>query len=1368
MKNKQFNKTLVGKTGKDLIGLMGAKGKPVQSLDNVAPTGEIEIALFEFWQSLLGYQNFGVTDDFFKMGGNSLKAIQLLSRISAHFHVQLTLTEIFLNTSIAQIALLIRDKQNGVSLLPAIIEVKEKSAFIPLSFNQERIWFIDQLEGSTQYHIPAVLRLTGKINIEALSFALKQIVNRHQVLRTTIRENGGDRYQQINNITEWELRVIDGTGYLNMPEGLQPFIQQLINAPFELSKDYMLRAALITLQDTEHVLVVTMHHIAADGWSAGIIINELVQLYKAFETGADAALQPLQIQYADFATWQRQYLHGPLINKELDYWKAKLEDVSPLQMPTDFARTATQSFNGDFEAFTIDKRLTEQLQELGHQQGVTLFMTLLAAFKVLLYRYSGQQDISVGTAVAGRKQQELESLVGFFVNTLTLRDNVDNKQVFTDFLQQVKTTTLEAFEHQELPFEKIVEAVVKNRDLSRTPLFQVLFVLQNTPEKQAIELGDITLSAEPFEKNKAKFELDISLSETPDGLHGTIEYCTDLYTEQTVNQLTQHYIELLRSIVENAAHPVGELPMLVEDEIQHLLVTLNDTAVNYPTNKTYVDLFEEQVKKTPDHTAIAFESQELTYKMLDEKSNQLGHYLRKLGVKEETLVPICLERSLEMSIGVLGILKAGGAYVPVDPEYPEDRIRYMLEDTAATIILTTDGSKDVLPLSDKYTIISLDGDWENIAKQPATKVANELKVSNPAYVIYTSGSTGKPKGVINEHAGLVNRLLWAQDTYKLTEADGFLQKTTFCFDVSVTELCWPLMTGSQLVFAKPGGHRDADYLHKIIDDEKITIIHFVPSMLGVFLSAIDAGDCPGLKQVLCSGEALKPSQAVLFSEKLPGKKLHNLYGPTEAAIDVTYWTLDNLKSEIKQIPIGKPVANTAIYILDKDDNLAPMGGVGEIHIGGVQVARGYLNRPELTAEKFVADPFSKVKSTKMYRTGDLGRWQQDGNISYLGRIDDQVKVRGFRIELGEIEECIAGFAGVKNAKVLVIEDDASFGKKLCAYLETISPISTFDNTEFIAKIKSSTGKILPDYMVPTDFILLDRFPLTANGKINKKALPVPERSATISQAYMAPETAVEKALAAIWQQLLGKEKIGINDNFFESGGHSLLGMSLVSAIRRELKVELSIRSLFEYPTIAILARHLQNQTNNILLPAVEVQQRPQHIPLSYSQERLWFIDKLEGSVQYHLPAVLRLIGQLNIDALSKSLQQIVNRHEVLRTVYLEQPDGSIYQSVKDKDGWQLAVENNQTDFTDQQTVQQYIESQIRKPFDLSKDDMLRCQLVKLSEDEYLLITTMHHIASDGWSTTLLINEVAELYKSYSGNQKDQLSPLSIQYADYAI
>ncbi|MEP6556784.1 MAG: amino acid adenylation domain-containing protein, partial [Ferruginibacter sp.] len=1207
MKNKQFNKTLVGKTGKDLIGLMGAKGKPVQSLDIVAPAGETELALFEFWQSLLGHKNFGVKDDFFKIGGNSLKAIQLLSRILAQFHVQLTLTEIFLNTTIAQIAELIQDKQNGISSLPAIVEVKEKPELIPLSYNQERIWFIDQLEGSTQYHIPAVLRLIGKINIEALSFALKQIINRHEVLRTTIRENGGDRYQQINNITDWEMRVIDGTAYSNNPEDLQLFIQQLINTPFELSKDYMLRAALIKLQETEHVLVVTMHHIAADGWSAGIIINELVQLYKAFETGADAALQPLQIQYADFAIWQRQYLDGPLINKELNYWKAKLEDVSPLQMPTDFARTATQSFNGNFEEFTIDKNLTEQLHELGHQQGVTLFMTLLAAFKVLLYRYSGQQDISVGTAIAGRKQQELEGLVGFFVNTLTLRDNVDNKQSFTELLQQVKTTTLEAFEHQELPFEKVVEAVVKNRDLSRTPLFQVLFVLQNTPEKQAIELGELALSEEPFEKNKAKFELDISLSETPDGMLGTIEYCTDLYSEQTINQLTQHYIQLLQSIVKNAVQPIGELPMLMEDEKEHLLVKLNNTEVDYPTNKTYVDLFEEQVKKTPEVIAVAFDGQELSYKMLDEKSNQLGHYLRKLGVKEETLVPICLDRSLEMIVGILGILKAGAAYVPIDPEYPEDRLSYMLEDTAATIIITTDDSKAVLPLNDKCKIISLDADWENIAKQPATKVANDLKVNNPAYIIYTSGSTGKPKGVINEHGGLVNRLLWAQDNYKLTETDVFLQKTTFCFDVSVTELCWPLITGSKLVFAKPGGHRDADYLQKIIHDEKVTIIHFVPSMLGVFLSTINAGDCPELKQVICSGEALKPSQANLFIEKLATAKLHNLYGPTEAAVDVTCWTLGDFDTEIKQIPIGKPVANTAIYILDKDNNLAPMGGVGEIHIGGVQVARGYLNRPELTKEKFITDPFSKVPGARMYRTGDLGRWQQDGNIAYLGRIDDQVKIRGFRIELGEIEECLAGLEGVKNAKVLVIEDDASFGKKLCAYLEIKLPISSFDNNEFIQQVKGGVGKVLPDYMVPTDFILLDKFPLTANGKINKKALPAPERSTTASQAYLAPKTASEKALVNSWQQLLGKEKIGINDNFFELGGHSLLGMSLVSAIRRDLNVELSIRSLFDYPTISELANHLEDQTNNVLLPDIEVEIRPQYIPLSYSQERLWFI-----------------------------------------------------------------------------------------------------------------------------------------------------------------
>ncbi|MBC7873988.1 MAG: AMP-binding protein, partial [Ferruginibacter sp.] len=688
MKNKQINKTLIGKTGKDLLNLMGAKGNPSPKPGMSHPSSSTEITLYNFWKSLLGHDVFGINDDFFQVGGNSLKAIQLLSRISSHFLVQISLTDIFLQPSIAQIAELIDGKQKGKKSLPALIKVKEKQDHIPLSFNQERLWFVDHFEGSLQYHIPAVLRWKGKLNRAALNAAFVQIVSRHEILRTFIREEAGQGYQFIQDQQGWQLTFTSGVAFTKDPQDLQLYVKQLINKPFDLAKDYMLRAELISLAEQEHVLVITLHHIASDGWSTSIIVRELVQLYKAFEESVVADLEPLIIQYADFAIWQRQYLQGAILDEKLAYWKRKLEGVIPLQLPTDYSRPAVQSFNGSLEKFNIDKELTNQLRDLCRQQGVTLFMLLLAAFKVLLSRYSGQQDIAIGTAMAGRQQEELEGLIGFFVNTLVLRSQVDNNLSFTELLQQVKTTTLEAFENQDVPFEKVVEAVVIERDNSRSPLFQVMLVLQNTPDKEGIQLGQVTLSEESFENNKVKFELDFSLTETSEGLQGSVEYCTDLYQTPTIKRMLAHLIILLNSLVKAPGQKIGLLPILSTREKEELLESLHGREASYPLHKSLIDLFEEQVLKTPGSTALIFEDVQLSYHQLNERSNQLAHYLKSKEVTTGTLVPVCMERSIEMVIAILGILKAGGAYVPIDADYPFERIRYMLEDTGSKILLT--------------------------------------------------------------------------------------------------------------------------------------------------------------------------------------------------------------------------------------------------------------------------------------------------------------------------------------------------------------------------------------------------------------------------------------------------------------------------------------------------------------------------------------------------------------------------------------------------------------------------------------------------------------------------------------------------------
>jgi amino acid adenylation domain-containing protein len=1314
----------------------------------IAPRNKTEKALAEIWQQLLEIEQIGIDANFFELGGHSLLAMRVISQVGKTLDIELKVKDLFQNPSIRQLAFYVSKQSQGL-LLPAI-DKQIRPEQIPLSFSQERLWFIDQLEGSVQYHIPAVLHLKGKLNQRALNQSFQQIVNRHEVLRTVIRQAQGQPYQQINPVAETIVQTIDAKALT--PQERQTLIKSLINKPFDLSQDLMLRADLLELGEEDHLLVVTMHHIASDGWSGPLIVKELTSFYQAYNQDQIPQSEPLAIQYADYAIWQRQNIQGQLLEKKLEYWKQKLQQAEPIELPLDYPRPAVQSIQGAVKAFTLDTNLGKAIKQLSQNSNTSMFMTLLTAFKVLLHRYSNQHDITVGTPIAGRQQMETEPLIGFFVNTLALRSELKADQSFQELLDQVRTTTLEAYEHQEIPFEKVVETVVKQRDLSRSPLFQVMFVYQNTPEMPKLELGELDLSMDTSVAASSKFEITLTMHESNEGLEGSLEYCTDLYSESTIERMQSHFVALLKSITTDPKTQIGELEMLSSEEQTQLLETFNQTKKSYPQDQTIVELFEQQVKRSPQATAIIFEDQILSYQELNEKSNQLAHYLKAKGVKPETLVPICLERSVEMMIGILGILKSGGAYVPIDPQYPQDRMAYMLNDCNSAFLLTTE--KHTIKSQNVIQQINLKTTWKQIESYPNSNLKSEAKLKNLAYVIYTSGSTGKPKGVMNQHSGLLNRLLWAQDYYKLSVEDKVLQKTTFCFDVSVWELLWPLISGSQLIFAKPEGHKDQQYLKQIIEEQKITMLHFVPSMLEVFLTDINPSECPSLKKVLTSGEALKPSQVKLFKEKLPGTELHNLYGPTEAAIDVTYWSLPEKKKKIKLVPIGKPVSNTQILILNSANKLVPVGCEGEIHIGGIQVARGYLNNETLTKEKFIINPFDK--SRRLYKTGDKGRWLSDGNIEYLGRIDDQLKIRGFRIEPGEIESAIAGSKLTKQS-VVIARADQSGSKRLIAY---VVGNKMYQKQELMNYLRSK----LPDYMIPSVIMELTSIPLTANGKVDKRALPEAEQSS--DKQFIAPRNKTEKTLAEIWQQLLEIEQVGIDDNFFELGGHSLLAMRVISQVRSELQIELTVRELFQNPNIRNLAEILAKQNGGLLLPSIDIQVRPTHIPLSFSQERLWFIDQLEGTLQYHIPAVLTLKGHLNLEALHFSFEQIVLRHEVLRTVF-KQEDGKPFQKINDSVSSIIQVKDI-TSLDSETEISNLIEDIISKPFDLSEDLMLRVVLLKRSSMHHILIVSMHHIASDGWSESIIVKELTELYTAFSSGKPPQLEPLAIQYADFAI
>jgi amino acid adenylation domain-containing protein len=1087
-------------------------------------------------------------------------------------------------------------KEKGVDSSPIErISRRTSSDPVPLSFAQARLWFLDELmSGSPLFNISTALRLKGSLNVAAFEHSLNEIIKRHEALRTNVVKVDGQPFQAIASTSTLTLPVVN---LENFPEVEQEaevlrIAREEAQRPFNLERDRLLRSTLLRLNETEHIVLFAIHHLVSDDWSIGILIRELTALYDAFNRHQPSLLPELPIHYADFALWQQQWLQGDVLQNQLSYWKQQLGDrLSVLQLPTDYPRPAVASFRGASQSFSLTAELTEALKALSQKEDVTLFMTLLAAFKTLLYRYTGSEDVVVGSPIANRNRAEIEGLIGCFVNTLVLRTELSGNPTFRALLRRVREVTLGAYAHQDLPFEKLVEELATERNLSYTPLFQVMFVMQDNVSMSALELSGLTWNALEIDNDTTKFDLTLGVTEVGGRLVGTLEYSTDLFEADTITRMTEHLQTLLKAMVANPDQPLSTLPLLTSAEQQQLW-DWNQTQADYPVDVCLHKQFEAQVEQTPDAVAVVFENQQLTYRELNQRANQLAHYLQQLGVKPEVLVGLCVDRSLEMIIGILGILKAGGAYLPLDPAYPQERLAFMLEDAQVPILLTqahllTDlpqhpadqplcrgtgggtpspsggfgGKPPKLGFSQKLLsftqILCLDADWNLCADQSQENPISGVTAENAIYAIYTSGSTGKPKGVINTHLGLSNRLLWMQDTYRLTAADSVLQKTSFSFDVSVWEFFLPLITGARLVLAKPGGHQDSAYLVKLITKEQITTLHFVPSMLRVFLEESELEKCSAIKRVICSGEALPFDLQEQFFARLDAE-LHNLYGPTEAAIDVTFWACQQGCTE-QIVPIGRPIANTQIYLLDRHLQPVPIGVSGELHIGGLGLARGYLNRPEITAEKFIANPFSGELGARLYKTGDLARYRPDGSIEFLGRIDHQVKLRGFRIELGEIEAVLSQHPAVSEVVVLAREDEPG-NKCLVAYVvsEPKSALSTQELRGFVEEK-------LPHYMVPSAFVLLEALPLTLNGKVNRQALPAP--NPVQREGFVAPRTAAEEIVAGIWKQVLGIEQVGVGDNFFELGGHSLMTTQVISRLRQVFQVELPIRSLFDSPTV---------------------------------------------------------------------------------------------------------------------------------------------------------------------------------------------------------
>ncbi|MEH1860990.1 MAG: amino acid adenylation domain-containing protein [Nostoc sp.] len=1551
---------------------------------------------------------------------------------------------------------------------------------LTLSFAQQRLWFLHHLSpDSRSYNFLDAQRLHGSLNIIALEQSLNELIRRHEILRTTFPTVDGQPVQVIAAPTTFTLSIhnLQGLSVQEQTDRIQQIAKSFASQPFNLAVDPLVQFTLLQLSNQEYVLLLKMHHIIYDGWSLDIFKRELSQLYAAFAQRLPNPLSELPIQYADFAVWQRQWLTGEVLERQLNYWQQQLAGVSGvLELPTDKPRPPVQSFRGRVERFQLDRDLTQRLKQLSQESDATLFMTLLAAFLVLLSRYSGQLDIVVGSPIANRNNKSIEQLIGFFTNTLVLRGDLSGNPSFADFLAQVRQTTLSAYAHQDLPFEMLVEKLQPERDLSRNPLLQVMFSLHNTLQSSwdlpGLTIQDISLPIDEM----VRFDLEVHYWEVSGCLEGIWNYSADLFDATTITRIAQHFQILLRAIVANPRAPIAELPLLTIAERHQLLVEWNNTEVDYPGDKCIHQLFEEQVERTPDAVAVVFEDQQLTYQQLNTRANQLAHYLRSLDVGAEVLVGLCVERSLSMVVGLLSILKAGGAYVPLDPDYPTERLSFMVEDAQVRVLLTQQQLVESLP-KHQARVVCLDTDWEKIAQNNELNLENTAKPDNLAYVIYTSGSTGKPKGVLVNHANVVRLFATTDFWYKFNSNDVWTMFHSYAFDFSVWEIWGALLYGGRLVVVPYLVTRSPESFYELLCQEKVTILSQTPSAFRQLIQAEQSGITAGdlnLRLVIFGGEALEIKSLQPWFERHGDQqpKLVNMYGITETTVHVTYRPLSKGDLSGTASVIGRPIPDLQVYLLDEHLQPVPIGVAGEMYVGGAGVTRSYLNRPELTQQRFISHPFSKNPQARLYKTGDLARYLPNGELEYLGRIDQQVKIRGFRIELGEIEAALTQHLAVGETIVIAREDDPG-NKRLVAYIvpdqkyafpilqllrfqnkslfnegllyklpnammvvhlnknetefvykelweeqtylkhgitinegdcifdvganiglftlfvgqickdvsiyafEPIPPV--FDllriNTEnyglnvklfnlglssetksdtftyypqisvisgrfadtdqereviksfllkqqniveneteissqaidellaerlqsqqftcqlrtisdvigeygvekidllkidvekseqdvlsgiqqedwqkikqivvevhningrleeitallkkhgydltieqdalledtvlyniyarrpsinqslpedpgsglvsdcvkptwinvssLLSEVRHCLQKKLPEYMVPSAFVLLESLPLTRNGKVDRNALPKPDLDSTLLEKYVAPRTPIEEILVQIWAQVLKVERVGIHDNFFESGGHSLLATQLLSRIRNIFKLELPLHSLFAATTVAKFAqeiKQLQQQNLELSTPPILPRASDAELPLSFAQQRLWFLDQLQPlSAFYNVPVALRLVGTLEVAALQQSLQEIIHRHEALRTNFIK-VDGKPTQVIQTQANWKVSIVDFKYLSTTEQEIatQKLAQQQAIQPFNLATEPLVRATLIVLSKTEHALLVCMHHIVFDGWSVGVFVQELAALYNAYSQGQPSLLAPLPIQYADFAI
>jgi len=1237
-------RTVNGKVDRRALPAPGADDHLAQRY--VAPRTTTEELLAGMWVDILAVERVGIHDHFFELGGHSLLATQIVSRIRSAFHIELPLRTLFDSPTVSELAAAVdemRTKAAGPQPPPMIPLPKEGP--LPLSFAQQRLWFLSQLEpDSWFYNLSFGIRVTGPLDAAALQASFDAVARRHDILRTIFTAIAGRPAQMIDESlpTPFACIAVAPPADGNLEKKVQRLADIEARHVFKIEGGLLWRARLFQLSEQDHVLMVTLHHAIADGWSLNLLLADMITSYIALRAGRTSPLPAPRLQYADYAQWQRGWLTGEVLERQLDYWKQTLSGApAVLALQTDHVRPSVQTFRGARHVMTMPPSLAAALHAVGRRQGATLFMTLLAAFQVLLHRYSGETDLSIGTPIANRTSLETEDLIGFFVNTLVLRTDLGGNPRFIDLVDRVREVVLGAQSHQDLPFEHVVDALRPTRDLSHPPLFQVMFALQ-TLAPQTQDLPDLKLEMLEIDPGSAKFDLSLEMTLEPEGLTGFFEYNTDLFEAATILRMAGHFQSLLEAIVAQPEQRLSEVAILGAAERATVVTEWNATARAYPAGQTVPELIAAQAAQTPEAIAVRAEAGTLTYAALLARANQVAHTLRAQGVGPETLVGIAMARSLDLVVGLLGILQAGAAYVPLDPTYPADRLAFMLADSQVAVLLTHEAL--VASLGFTGSTLCLDRDGPAIAQQPTHAPPGRFTDQQVAYTIYTSGSTGRPKGAGNTHGGLRNRLQWMQEAYPLTAADRVLQKTPISFDVSVWEFFWPLLAGAELVLAAPGEHQDPAALIARIVRTGVTTLHFVPPMLQAFLEHPDVARCTALRQIICSGEALPAAVPPQVTAQLPAARLHNLYGPTEAAIDVTAWTCP-LTRDITAVPIGRPIANTQIYVLDPQGQPVPIGVPGELYIGGIGVARGYHRRPALTADRFVPDPFSVRPGQRLYRTGDLVRFRADGALDYLGRLDHQVKIRGFRIELGEIEQALRQQPGVREAVVLA-RTEASGTKRLVGYV-TLDAAMAVE----VATLRQGLAQQLPEYMVPAVLLVLAQLPLSPNGKVNRAALPAPEAERERTAVYEAPQTEPEQTLAAIWAQVLGLPRVGRHDNFFELGGDSILALQVIAQAKQEGFL-LTPRHVFQHQTVAELCTADELEPHDARQIHAEQGIVTGELPVTPVQQ--WFFEQDFPNPHHWNQSILVAVPDaLDQSALEGAVDHVLAHHDILRARFFK-------------------------------------------------------------------------------------------------------------------